>query len=83
MENTDKFYGEWVYFDNEVEKKEAIEYLNLWKKFMIKKLPDMKQKGKDQFVERNFPNTSTLGLKICMFSDVQDNLGYIKPNELG
>ena len=66
------FYGEWAYFENDEEKEDAYKYLVLWKKFMLKKLSGLKQKGHDHIVLR--PNIfdsgfSTLGIKIEMVRD--------------
>lgn len=70
MEN--KFYGEWVYFENDEEKEEAILYLKLWKKFLLKQFHNMHQVGQDQIVIKNYIEDfkgnklpiMTLGIKI-------------------
>lgn len=63
------FFGEWVYCETEEERKQAYQYLALWKKFFIKKLPEMIQEGDDQIIWRPKCETqtiATLGIKIAM-----------------
>ena len=68
------FFGEWVFFDDEEEKEDAYKYLALWKKFILKRLPDMEQIGYDQIViKAGFPS-NTLGIKIEMKGKVPENI---------
>jgi hypothetical protein len=67
MDN-EHYFGEWVEYHNEEEKEEAIKYLALWKKFFIRKVPDLKFDNHDQIVLR--PDVfgmgkNTIGIKIC------------------
>ncbi len=62
-----EFYSNWVFYNNDEEKKEAETYLILWKKFLLKKVSHLEQVGPDQLVDRlnlNDTGISTLGLKI-------------------
>ena len=85
------YFGEWVPFENEEEKQDARKYLELWKKFILKKLNIMNQIHADHWIEREFVydmylNTypyQTLGLKICLTGDLPRNFGYLTPRELG
>jgi len=73
-----KFFGEWVYWDDQEDLEDAYKYLALWKKFHLKRLPEMQQEGHDQIVLRPamyeeslggmLPNLgrATLGIKIAM-----------------
>lgn len=87
MDNS--FFGEWVYFDNEEEKEDAYKYLALWKKFMLKKLPDMEQVGQDQIVLRTYTENmigqkfpiNTLGIKIEMIGKKPENILTISEYE--
>ncbi len=76
-DNEEHYFGEWVEYRNEEEKIEARQYLELWKKFFMRKVPDM-EFVEEQIVDRvnihpiNITGTyfgepkSTLALKICM-----------------
>lgn len=75
MEEKLSYFSEWVYWDDEEEREEAIQYLRLWKKFLLGKLGNMEQQGQDQIVIRSdlekdsyFMNLSrnTIGIKIAM-----------------
>ena len=35
------YFGEWVEYRDEKEKEEALQYLQLWKKFFLRKISDM------------------------------------------
>lgn len=73
-----RYFGEWVYWDNQEDLDDAYKYLNLWKKFHLKRLSKMKQEGHDQIVLRPampeesllgvLPNIgrATIGIKIAM-----------------
>lgn len=73
-----RYFGEWVYWDNQEDLDDAYKYLSLWKKFHLKRLSNMEQEGHDQIVLRpatheeslgdTFPNLvrATLGIKISM-----------------
>lgn len=73
-----RYFGEWVYYDNQEDLDDAYQYLALWKKFHLKRLPKMQQEGQDQIVLRPvlyeeslegiLPNLgrATLGIKIAM-----------------
>lgn len=65
-EPKDGFYGEWVPYESEEEQEEALTYLALWKKFLLKKLCSLEQVGGDQIVIRlaTSSQSSTLGLKF-------------------
>lgn len=61
------FFGEWVFFENPEEFEEANEYLKLWKKFFLKKIPSLEQVGKDYMITKhdiNDTGKSSLGIKI-------------------
>lgn len=61
------FYAEWVFFDGPDEKEEALLYLSMWKKYLLRSMYGFKQKGGDQIIERppSISNIySTLGIKI-------------------
>lgn len=63
------FFREWVYFTNPEERQQAYDYLNLWKKFHLKRFPDLEQVGEDSWVENKDVfqlGVNTLGLKIAM-----------------
>jgi hypothetical protein len=73
------FYGEWVRYDNEEEKIEAEQYLKLWKKFFLKKLPEEMEFVEDHLIDRPIGTLmmkslthdepskfGTLGVKICV-----------------
>lgn len=61
------FYGEWAFYDNEDEKQEAIQYLNLWKKVFLKKI-QKKIKEEYPLIFRNelvgCKGKNTIGIKI-------------------
>lgn len=72
-------YGEWVFYEDEDEKLLAMQYLNLWRIFMLKKLKGLKQFGDESIIDRqNIQPCSllvdlnegsivnTLGIKIQM-----------------
>lgn len=64
-----RYFGEWVYYDNQEDLDDAYKYLALWKKFHLKRLPEMQQEGNDQIVLRpicEHQATATLGIKIAM-----------------
>lgn len=64
---TSGFYAEWVSYEDCKEREEAFDYLRLWKKFLLKKLPSLEQVGFDQIIERNDihgKGFNTLGIKI-------------------
>ena len=77
------FYGEWVRYDNEEERQEAIQYLALWKKFFLKKLPLGAELILDQLIERPIGTLvssmlsdepskfGTLAIKICVEHEEQ------------
>lgn len=46
------FYGEWVEFRDENEKEEAKTYLNLWKKFFVRKLPSTVTLVEEQWIQK-------------------------------
>ena len=62
------FYAEWVPVYSEEDKKDAYEFLRLWKKFLLLKLDYMQQKGQDYFIDHSTPEypfiKGTIGLKI-------------------
>lgn len=88
------WFAEWVYFENDEEKEDAYKYLALWKKFLLRKLKGMIQKGDDQIIIRSYsysesmspityPNLPTIGIKICMEGEYPKCFGYLDPKELG
>lgn len=93
MEDDLHFFGEWVYWDNEEEKEQAILYLRLWKKFQLKRLNDMEQVGDDQIILRTeiqdyslkgfMPNLSrpTLGIKIAMKGKITEDPIMVHKNK--
>lgn len=62
------FYGEWVPYDDEEDKEDAILYLKLWKKFILRKLIGLEQKGHDQIIIKPayLGQPSTIGIKFEM-----------------
>lgn len=59
------WYGEWVFYENLCDKKEGVEYLQLWKKFFCKKMNFSVEH--EQLVDHeniNGTRNNTLGLKI-------------------
>lgn len=79
------FFGEWVEYQNDEEKIEALEYLNLWVKFFQRKIPDMKMVNSPQIIDRpkveftyagavRMCKRSTLGVKIEMLGEKPENL---------
>ena len=66
------FYAEWVFYSNDQEKEEAIIYLNLWKKFFLKKIG--LELLDEQFVDRPkfCDQIATLGIKIQTKRNVSD-----------
>lgn len=85
MENKEHFFGEWVEYHNEEEKLQARQYLELWKKFFLRKIPNL-EFVEEQFIDRTNifpislngymtgPSNSTLGLKICMKGKKPENV---------
>lgn len=86
MNNETKFFGEWVYWDDDKELQDAYVYLALWKKFIVKRLPDMEQVGNDQFVLRPIDENqerATVGIKIEMKGKLTKNILILdKSNDL-
>ena len=65
MENS--FFSEWVIYENDEEKEFAKLYLDLWKKFYLRKINEFTQVGEDQFIDRKDvfgKGIHTLGIKI-------------------
>jgi hypothetical protein len=76
MKNENSFLGEWVFWENEEELKDAYIYLELWKKFILKRLPEMEQVGNDHLVLRpaDVLGRGTLGMKIEMKGKLPENV---------
>jgi len=88
-----EWYGEWVFFDNDEEKKEAEEYLRLWKKFILKRLHPLVCVD-TQIIEKKIEDYQsfngkcvlepkgkyTLGIKIQMGKEMTEE--YEAPEEL-
>lgn len=79
MEN--RYFGEWVKYHNEEEKKEAMIYLTLWKKFFLSKAEGMSF-IEEQFIDRPYlenlfglkTSYSTLGLKITLNGQIKNEI---------
>ena len=64
-----EFFGEWVFYETSEEYEDAIKYLQLWKKFILKKLYYLEQIGVDHIILKNDihgTGKNTLGIKIEM-----------------
>ncbi len=74
MENplTVKIYAEWAYYETEEEKKEAEQYLLLWKKFYLRRLGKNVKHLEDHFIDRKpwevgvLSRYGTLAIKMCV-----------------
>lgn len=73
------YFGEWVEYDDEEDKIAAHSYLQLWKRFFLKKVPSL-EFVEDQIIDRFQverqsilgaigPAKNTLGIKIRMKSE--------------
>lgn len=60
------FYGEWVPVYTEQDKVDALEYLRLWKKFLLLKLDYMKQTGEEIIVDHTIPSVPFIKPTIVM-----------------
>jgi hypothetical protein len=71
------FFGEWAEYKSEEEKIEARQYLNLWKKFFMRKNPNLEFVNAQIIDRKNISPVSlggflpgepisTLAIKICM-----------------
>lgn len=75
-EDKDHYFGEWVEYQSEEEKLQAIDYLALWQKFFLRKIPEL------EYIENHLvcgpdclgENKSTLGLKLRMRGKKPDNV---------
>jgi len=80
------WFGEWVPFEDDEEKEEAIKYLTLWKKYLLKKFSTMTQFGHDQIIVRpcnGILSYHKIGIKICLKGNFPSDYGYLSPRELG
>ncbi len=77
-EDTDihHYYGEWASYNDEKEKKEIRTYLELWKKYFLRKLPSTLSFVEEQWIDGPTDpyslNLPTLGLKIKMKGILED-----------
>lgn len=87
----DYWFGEWVSYENDIEKQEAKIYLNLWKKFILKKLKNL-ELIEEQWIDRDESyklSITTLGLKLQMLGEKSDTFDinqdgkYINPIAIG
>ncbi len=68
----DIFYGEWVEWENEEEKEQALQYLALWKRFFLKKVPDLELIEEQLvynvglFLEGSNKERNAIGIKLQM-----------------
>ncbi len=80
------FYGEWVFLDDESEREDALQYLNLWKKFILRKFVDC-EFVEDQIIYKPGLNEvirPTLGIKICIkHSPASGYMPHPQPIPLG
>lgn len=94
MTEKEHWFGEWVYFENDEEREDVYKYLTLWKRFLLRKLSGMTQKGSDQIILRpsnctesmdslTYNNLPTIGIKICMVGEYPDCFGYLSSKEIG
>lgn len=72
----DVMFGEYGYFSTREEGLEVIEYLKMWKKQHLKKIPHQEKEMlfvKEVWIEREAfgPNPPNIALKLC-FSYVED-----------
>jgi len=64
------FISEWVEYIDEKDKEEALMYLKLWKKYILRKMGNPKVLTPDQIVHRSVPAldtitfVNTLGIKF-------------------
>ncbi len=80
MEN-DHYFGEWVEYRDDAEKCEAYQYLELWKKFIIRKLVGL-EFVTEQFTDHPYLESfsgikspsSTLGIKIHLKGKKPENV---------
>ena len=76
----DHFFAEWVEYRDEEEKKEANQYLILWKKFFMRKVSYLELIN-EQFIDKPKPTevdefiiiNSTLGIKLHMMEKKPKN----------
>ncbi len=75
MEN-EHFFGEWIEFYNEEEQKEAEQYLALWEKFFVRKVPELEHVDSQVIIRRDGfgLGRSTIGVKIMMRGEKPDNV---------
>jgi|TARA_R110000822_G_scaffold125342_3_gene260013 hypothetical protein len=82
---SEHFFGEWVEYRSEEEKIEAKQYLDLWKKFFMRKIPDLEFVNEQIIDRKNIAPISlgglllgepisTLAIKICMKGEKLDNV---------
>lgn len=73
---SEHYFGEWVYYDDEEERSKALQYLDLWKFFIVKKLFPLEYVS-DQLIDKPPLLTigkSTIGLKIQMKGNKPDDV---------
>jgi len=73
-----EFYGDWVIVDpdTEEERKEAETYLNLWKKFIVRKLKAVVVDEKVIYRPSLPPLAATLGIKIGIKKEEENGQTY-------
>lgn len=80
------YFGEWVEYSDEEDRKEAKKYLDLWKKFALRKLMKEGNYHGETWIDRpneNYPNTlPTLGIKIEMGMPDDYQADQFGPTEL-
>jgi hypothetical protein len=87
-----KYFGEWVTYDssNETETEEAIRYLQLWKKFFLRKLQsefcefkliDTYEIERPPFIVSCLAQHAQKGMKICVEANFKKTL-ETKCNEI-
>jgi len=64
------WYSEFCSYNTAIEKREAYRYLTLWKKFLMKKLPERLYFKEEKWEETS--NIATITLKLCMTKEKGD-----------
>jgi hypothetical protein len=68
-----QYFGEWVEYRSEEERIEAKQYLDLWKKFFLRKVPDL-EFVEEHFIDRENALIYTFGIKIAMKGKKPENV---------
>jgi hypothetical protein len=68
-QDKDHYFGEWVPYDNENDKEEIMKYFQNWKRYLLRKLPDL-QYIEEWIIDKPINTTeypsATIGIKIQM-----------------